>query len=72
MFSAGVLPALTCSQGVIFSAATPDTHAVIIARSLGIPVVVSGPAVEWLRSGTKIEIDGGTGRVTLALSDMWT
>jgi pyruvate,water dikinase len=41
------------------------SHSAIVARELGIPTIVSLPGVtQWLRDGDRVEMDGGTGRVT--------
>jgi rifampicin phosphotransferase len=42
------------------------SHSAIVARELGIPCVVGVKgATQWIKSGDQIEVDGGTGTVTL-------
>jgi phosphohistidine swiveling domain-containing protein len=46
------------------------SHSAIVARELGIPTIVSLPGVtHWLRDGDRVEMDGGTGKVTRLPSD---
>jgi len=41
------------------------SHSAIVARELSVPTIVSLPGVtRWLRDGDRVEMDGGTGRVT--------
>ena len=41
------------------------SHAAILAREFGLPTVVSLPGlIRWLQDGDRVEMDGGTGRVT--------
>ena len=54
----------TLIAGVFGSAVTPTSHAAILARSLGIPMV-SGPEAATLRSspGIRLAVDGDSGEV---------
>ena len=41
------------------------SHSAIVARELCVPTIVSLPGVtQWLHDGDRVEMDGGTGRVT--------
>jgi phosphotransferase system enzyme I (PtsP) len=51
--------------GVVFEHGGPQTHAAILARSLGIPMVGRVPEIHGLRPGRPILVDGTAGTVTL-------
>jgi phosphotransferase system enzyme I (PtsI) len=42
----------------------PTSHTAVLAKALGIPAVVACPGVASLRSGQRVLVDGGAGRVT--------
>jgi phosphoenolpyruvate-protein phosphotransferase (PTS system enzyme I) len=42
----------------------PTSHTAVLAKALGIPAVVGCPGVASLRSGQRVLVDGGAGRVT--------
>jgi len=59
--------------GVVVEHGGPQSHAVIIARSLGIPMVGQVPGlIDQIQPGQLLRIDGGTGRIELepSLDDM--
>jgi phosphocarrier protein FPr len=50
--------------GIALAGGTSTGHAAIVARALGIPLVLGlGDAIETLRSDTEVAVDGSTGRV---------
>jgi phosphocarrier protein FPr len=50
--------------GVVLAAGSPTSHAAILARGRGIPVIVSaGPEVLELAEGTEVVVDGSTGEL---------
>lgn len=52
--------------GIVTSLGGPTSHTAILARSLGIPAVVSVPmSIDNIRSGTTLILDGTSGAVTL-------
>ncbi|MBE8147101.1 hypothetical protein IOD13_16545 [Brevibacterium casei] len=61
--AAGLDPDLVA--GLITEAGGPMSHTSIVARSLGIPAVVAAGATA-LRTGMRVRVDGGTGRVRVA------
>jgi phosphoenolpyruvate-protein phosphotransferase/dihydroxyacetone kinase phosphotransfer subunit len=55
--------------GVVLAEGSPTSHAAILARGRGIPVIVSaGPDVLNLPEGTTIVVDGGTGELHVSPS----
>ncbi|MEV6490598.1 phosphoenolpyruvate--protein phosphotransferase, partial [Actinoplanes sp. NPDC051633] len=59
------LDAATC-VGVVLASGSPSSHAAIIARTRGMPLVVgAGPPVLRVPEGTTIALDGGTGDVVV-------
>ncbi|MDQ4038462.1 MAG: phosphoenolpyruvate--protein phosphotransferase [Actinomycetota bacterium] len=59
-----------CAQGIVLAYGSPSSHAVILARSRGIPAVVAaGPGVLDLAEGTSIVIDGGSGELVIEPSE---
>lgn len=53
-------------RAVALAAGSPDSHAAIVARSIGLPMVVSlGPAVLRLRPGRRLLVDGTSGTVVV-------
>lgn len=64
----GEVPALA-EQGasaVVLSGGSPTSHAVIVAKGLGLPVVVqAGTKLQRLRPGTVLAVDGQEGTVTI-------
>jgi phosphocarrier protein FPr len=53
--------------GVVTAAGSPTSHAAILARSLGLPMVVAaGPEVTVVSAGTPVALDGATGEVAVA------
>jgi len=60
----GLVPAVVTEVGGLLS------HAAVIGREYGIPAVLNvAGATEALRSGQRIRVDGGSGRVTILSSD---
>ena len=56
-------------SGVVLAEGSPTSHAAILARGRGIPVVVSaGPDVLELADGTTVVVDGSTGDLHVAPS----
>lgn len=51
--------------GLILGRGGPTSHAVIIAKSLGIPVVVHPLAVHCLRNGVRVCLDGASGQILI-------
>lgn len=50
--------------GIALSGGAPTGHAAIVARAMGIPMVVAGgPALEAIASGVQVAVDGSAGRV---------
>jgi phosphotransferase system enzyme I (PtsI) len=47
----------------------PTSHTAILARSLGLPAIVACTEAGSLREGDLIEVDGGTGRIRLGISE---
>lgn len=57
-----IFPAAT---GLLVERGNLLSHAAILAREFGLPTVVSLPGlIRWLQDGDRVEMDGGTGRVT--------
>jgi phosphoenolpyruvate-protein phosphotransferase len=51
-------------QGVVLAGSTPTAHAAILARGLGLPLVVAaGPDVWQVASGQEVILDGANGTV---------
>jgi pyruvate,water dikinase len=54
------------AAGVITDVGAPLSHAAIVARELGIPAVVGcGNAMDQLKTGDRVRINGGRGTVTI-------
>src|SRR4051794_20692792 len=54
-------------KGIVLAAGSPTSHAAILARSRGIPLVVSaGREVLAVPEGTPVVVDGGSGEVHVA------
>ena len=52
------------AAGVVIDVGGPLSHGAIVARELGIPCVINTvDGSRRLRSGQKLRVDGGTGRV---------
>lgn len=51
--------------GVVFEQGGPQTHAAILARSLGIPMVGQVRELSGVRPGRRLLVDGTTGTVTI-------
>ena len=61
-------PLFSLAAGVVTDIGSVLTHSAIVAREMGIPAVVSANGVsQWVRSGDRVIVDGGTGRVTRIL-----
>ena len=59
-------PIFAAVSGVVVDVGATVSHAVIVARELGVPCAVSATqATVRIASGSIIEVDGATGRVTL-------
>jgi pyruvate,water dikinase len=55
---------LPLAGGLVVERGSLLSHAAIVARELGIPgVVAAGGALQWLREGEMVEVDGGAGTV---------
>ena len=54
------------AAGLLVERGSLLSHSAIVARELGLPTIVALPGVtQWLHDGDLVEMDGGTGRVTL-------
>ena len=54
------------ASGVIVDVGAPLSHAIIVSRELGIPCVVSVTnATRRIPDGALVEVNGGTGEVTI-------
>ncbi len=63
-FAPGAVAGVACAAG------GPTSHAVILARALGLPVVVgAGAALLAVAAGTPLVVDGDTGTVTVSPPD---
>jgi pyruvate,water dikinase len=52
--------------GVVVNVGAMNSHAVIVSRELGVPCAVSVvDATKRIADGAMIELDGGTGTVTI-------
>lgn len=59
-------PLFVGAAAVVVDVGAPFSHAAIVSRELGIPCVVSvSKATKRIRTGDLVEVDGGTGTVTL-------
>ena len=59
-------PLFVPAAGVVVDVGAPLSHAIIVSRELGIPCVVSATgATRRIVDGATIEVDGGTGQVTV-------
>jgi len=59
-------PIFAAVSGVVVNVGATISHAVIVARELGVPCVVSAEAAtDRIPDGAMIEVDGGAGTVTL-------
>lgn len=54
---------LSLVQGFLLREGSPTSHVAILARSLGIPAVILGDAVEKIADRTLLIMDGGTGAI---------
>ncbi len=62
----GWTPLFPCAAAVVTDVGAPLSHAVIVARELGIPAVVGcGNATMLLKTGDHIRVDGSAGTVKL-------
>lgn len=62
----GWTPLFTQVIGVIIERGSALSHSVIVARELGLPVIVGIPNItELLKDGDEVEIDGGHGTVRI-------
>jgi phosphocarrier protein FPr len=53
--------------GIVLGGGAPTSHAAIVARALGIPLVLGlGADLPAIPAGVEIAVDGGTGRVLVA------
>ncbi len=54
------------AEAVVVDVGAPMSHAVIVSRELGIPCAISvHDATRRIPDGALIEVDGGTGEVTV-------
>jgi rifampicin phosphotransferase len=59
-------PLFVPAEAVVVDVGAPMSHAVIVSRELGIPCAISVPeATRRIPDGALIEVDGGTGEVTV-------
>jgi pyruvate,water dikinase len=66
----GWTPLFPKAAAIITDVGAPLSHAAIVARELGIPAVVGcGNATTRLKTGDRVIVDGGQGRVFLAKAD---
>jgi phosphoenolpyruvate-protein kinase (PTS system EI component) len=57
-------------QGIVLAGSTPTSHAAILARGLGLPLVVAaGPAVWKVTPGQEVILDGAAGAVLVEPAD---
>lgn len=67
----GWTPLFPKVAAIITDVGAPLSHAAIVARELGIPAVVGcGNATTRLKTGDRVIVDGGQGRVFLAKEDV--
>lgn len=60
----GMVTLFLMAQGALFELGNPLSHTAIVARELGLPMVVSIPGLlDWLCDGDEIELDGKGGQV---------
>ncbi len=57
--------AVVCDTGAV------QSHAAIVARELGIPAVLSVPAITAVGDGTILHVDGDAGTVRVASDEFW-
>jgi pyruvate,water dikinase len=63
----GWTPLFPKAAAIVTDVGAPLSHAAIVARELGIPAVVGcGNATTRLKTGDRVIVDGGQGRVSLA------
>ena len=64
---------LASAKGIVSEKGSLLSHTAIIARELGVPSVVGvEQATEAIRTGDRIRIDGGTGRIEIIGRTPWT
>jgi pyruvate,water dikinase len=57
---------LTLVGGLVTAEGGPMSHAAVLARELGFPAVVGAPgALDRIPDGSMVEVDPGSGRVSL-------
>jgi pyruvate,water dikinase len=62
----GWTPLFPRLAAIVTDVGAPLSHAAIVARELGIPAVVGcGNATDRLKTGDRIRVDGGAGKVTV-------
>ncbi len=62
----GWTPIFPRAAAVVTDVGAPLSHAAIVARELGIPAVVGcGIATTRLRTGDRVRVDGGIGKVEI-------
>ena len=60
----GWAPLMHAASGLAIDVGGPLSHGAIVARELGIPCVIgTGEGTRVIRSGDRVEVDGGAGRV---------
>jgi phosphoenolpyruvate synthase/pyruvate phosphate dikinase len=65
----GWMPLFPRAAAVVTDVGTPLSHAAIVARELGIPVVVGcGNATMRLHTGDRVRVNGGQGTVEVLLA----
>jgi pyruvate,water dikinase len=66
MTNIGWTPLFPRAAAIITDLGAPLSHAAIVARELGIPAVVGcGDATMRLKTGDRVRVDGGQGRVEI-------
>jgi pyruvate,water dikinase len=64
----GWTPLFLTAGGLVMEMGGANSHGAVVAREYGIPAVVGVPdATSLLRTGQRITVDGGAGRVTFDL-----
>ncbi|MEV6235660.1 PEP-utilizing enzyme [Lentzea sp. NPDC051838] len=70
LLDAAWTPLLMAASAVVADVGATNSHAAVICRELGVPLVVSATgASERLRDGVLVRVDGGAGTVTVLSAD---
>lgn len=60
----GWAPLFSGARGLVVERGGALSHGAIVARDFGIPAVACPGAIQWLRTGERIHLDGRKGRIT--------